>query len=309
MAAAPTCKYIYILVQIHFAINKIKTNLLIAMSSIHRIYRDVQYNLDYYNVKYRQRLYSNDRNPRLIQTRLQNKTLLSLRTCPHDKYLIKPGEFLTIEPMDMQQEEDLEEELFCDFASPPASRRLDLNLLHSITMNSVSDLIKIEPEPEELQSEECSCACHSPISFKQRVKLKLIRLRPERVKELPQEEDTELEPFPVLRQMPCLLPSPPRITTGATFQPVLSKPNQCLNNSNCQCTKCCKSEENVWKKVLNDVSLSAARLSTGSLPTSRHDFENLTSDFIDAKSKDAFADCWNQAKHNYSDIILLYGNE
>lgn len=281
------------------------------MSSIHRIYRDVQYNLDYYNVKYRQKLYSNDRNPRLIQTRLQNKTLLSLRTCPHDKYLIKPGEFLTIEPLDLQQvqEQDLEEALFNDFDSPPASRRLNLSLLQSLAMNSVCDLIKIEPEQEELLSEECSCACHSPISFKQRVKLKLICLRPERVKEQQQEEDTELEEYPALRQMPCLLPSPARITTGATFQPVLSKPNQCLNTSKCQCAKCCKSEENVWKKVLNDVSLSAARLSTGSLPTSRHDFENLTSDFINTKSKDAFADCWDQAKHNYTDIILLYGNE
>lgn len=279
----------------------ISTTLPIAMSSMYRVYRDVQYNLDYYHVKYRQRLYNNDRNPRLIQSRLQNRTLLSLRTCPHDKYVIPPGQFLSLglNESDTDLFEDFDEVLVMKDEPTEAS--------------SVVDLVRLESDPEpspNLLESGCSCSCHSSATSKirQKVRQKLNRLLPER-----KEEETELvemvkEPeisnFP--QEIPYLLPSPPRITTSTTIQPAISRFNECLNSSKCQCTKCCKNQENVWKKVLNDVSLSAARLSTGSLPASRDEFDNLTSDFVDTKSKDVFAECLDQAKHNYADIILLY---
>lgn len=51
-------------------------------------------------------------------------------------------------------------------------------------------------------------------------------------------------------------------------------------------------EKEVWKTVLNDVSLSAARISTGGTPVNAEEFANLTSDFVDSKI--------------YEDVISLY---
>lgn len=68
------------------------------MHSLQFKIHDFRYKVDYLKTRYKQRYYSNDKNPRVIQTKLKNQRLLSLRTQPHDKYFIKPGEFLALVP-------------------------------------------------------------------------------------------------------------------------------------------------------------------------------------------------------------------
>ncbi|CAH6721777.1 hypothetical protein CLIB1444_07S02212 [[Candida] jaroonii] len=51
-------------------------------------------------------------------------------------------------------------------------------------------------------------------------------------------------------------------------------------------------QKEVWKTVLNDISLSAARLSTGGTPVNAEEFSNLTSDFVNSKI--------------YEDVISMY---
>lgn len=80
------------------------------MHSIQHKFHEIRYKVDYMKTRYRQRYYSNERNPRVIQTKLLNQRLLSLRTHPHDKYFIKPGEFLALVPkkLDKQVNEIIE---------------------------------------------------------------------------------------------------------------------------------------------------------------------------------------------------------
>ena len=50
-------------------------------------YRDLKFRINHLLVAYRQKYYSTDKNPRVIQSRVQNQQLLSLRTFPKDPYL------------------------------------------------------------------------------------------------------------------------------------------------------------------------------------------------------------------------------
>ncbi|OBA19772.1 hypothetical protein METBIDRAFT_32841 [Metschnikowia bicuspidata var. bicuspidata NRRL YB-4993] len=61
-------------------------------------------------------------------------------------------------------------------------------------------------------------------------------------------------------------------------------------------------DRKVWQLVLSDISLSAARLSTGSEGTSRDEFEDLKGDLTHAKVKehpDFFAENMRQAKAKF----------
>ena len=57
------------------------------MESILHKYRDLKFRVNHLLVAYRQRYYSTHKNPRVIQSRVQNQQLLSLRTFPKDPYL------------------------------------------------------------------------------------------------------------------------------------------------------------------------------------------------------------------------------
>lgn len=66
---------------------------------------------------------------------------------------------------------------------------------------------------------------------------------------------------------------------GSKMQNLSLKPKASLNNE-----KRRTRVQNSWKLVLNAISLSAAKVSVGLSPKTCHDFENLTPDFINAKS-------------------------
>lgn len=66
---------------------------------------NLKYRLDYYRADYTRKYYSNSKNPKVIHSKLNCKNLLSLRTCPRDKYMINPGEFLSTEPKRGENEE------------------------------------------------------------------------------------------------------------------------------------------------------------------------------------------------------------
>lgn len=65
-------------------------------ADVNGIYRRCRYKFSYYLIDIRRKYYSNSRNPRVIHTKLKDQILISLRTCPNDKYLTKPDEYLTL---------------------------------------------------------------------------------------------------------------------------------------------------------------------------------------------------------------------
>lgn len=64
---------------------------------VNGIYRRCRYKFNYYLIDIRRKYYSNSRNPRVIHAKLKDQILISLRTCPNDKYLTKPDEYLTLD--------------------------------------------------------------------------------------------------------------------------------------------------------------------------------------------------------------------
>ncbi|ODQ79726.1 hypothetical protein BABINDRAFT_161434 [Babjeviella inositovora NRRL Y-12698] len=53
----------------------------------------IKYNYERLKIHYVHNKYSTSRNPRVVQGRIPNERLISLRTYPHDEYLLKPGEY------------------------------------------------------------------------------------------------------------------------------------------------------------------------------------------------------------------------
>lgn len=371
------------------------------MPKIQELYRDLHSNIDYLGIKYRQKYYSNDENPRLIQTRLKNQPLLSLRTLPHDKYLIKPGEFLSIDDSKsiikspranyVVSDNDYSKYLRSDYLD---SKKFfggfdDSVIIDNIDIPELKTPLRRVKSSNDLMSYNhtgvesmCYCHCHnheeeskldnstlipidspqlSPTSRKLRLKEKVrngfgisrylssqnlisspvldldtlldtskeeqghqLKNNSEDIvdKEEDKEKDDELN-INKLRSCPnahiylhAHKPSAVQSilnkisVSSSSHTDSISNGNtethNCISLGECNCIKCLDKRNNnkgeVWKKVFNEVSLSAARVSSGSTPTPRHDFENLTSDFTDVKSTksvDVFADTLSQAKMKY----------
>ncbi|KAL6451661.1 hypothetical protein SBY92_002967 [Candida maltosa Xu316] len=277
------------------------------MDFMNSMFHDLKFHVNHFIVGYKQRYYSMDNNPRVIQTKLQNQQLLSLRTFPNDKHLIDDGQpFLHItkessssSPLDNIIERDLEHYKNTTFKhstvlkksySEPnlvdgyfSSFRLQLDLSSDDEEDDVEfpernslvseDLIENSSSPP---SGPCTCHCHS---IENNTPDCLVSKKNYHVKEKfnlskvtshGNNEPTTIEM--IASVSPQQITSPQIELTENNIDEIISSPNNNNNNNN-----------KIWKLVLNDISLSAARLSTGSSSIPIVTNQNIRGDFIDAK--------------------------
>lgn len=300
------------------------------MPTFHELYKDVQYRIRYWEISYRQKYYSTDKNPRVIQTKLPNQKLISLRTLPHDKYLIKPGEFLSvsyepdkssamvvekhnksrfnIQPKDYENylESRNGKKLFGGFDDTVIGSPMKSQPLRRV--KSVTDLVSLQAQEEEEEEEEDATAEDKILSASSLNTFSL--LSPSLLPKIPSGKSirrfikspwAKLTPLPEQNDPPGSPRKSDKILPPSRVQSIVSKLSapSCIERKTCPCTKCSArrpsspaNNENdqdpvleiqPWTKIYNDISLTAARVSTGSLPSSRHDFDNLSSDFVRPK--------------------------
>lgn len=308
------------------------------MHSIQYTFHDLRYKVEYYKTRYKQRYYSNDRNPRVIQTKLKNQRLLSLRTQPHDKYFIKPGEFLALVPKKLDR--NVNQIIEVDTSRYLKSQFLKQRDLfkgyddNALTENSYSGFHMEQDKYRNIRSYSGSLRLYTPTTdipdtYKHNTKLAnhqrsllslLDTVEPNSleyiysngqhgfdpswnasplidlnsissdINETPlanhsshyldrtaTSSSSNLFDFENVKVSPIATSGIPSI--ASKMQNSSSRRNCSINTDNNRTRV-----QNSWKLVLNAISLSAAKVSVGLSPKSIHDFENLTPDFINAKS-------------------------
>lgn len=70
--------------------------------SIHIRTQDLKYRIRYLVTAARCHHYSDNHNPRILQTRRPNAPFITLRLVPNDQYLLRKGEYLTLEALEMR---------------------------------------------------------------------------------------------------------------------------------------------------------------------------------------------------------------
>lgn len=144
------------------------------MENIEYYIRKLRFKYHYIKANYLQRYYSNSKNPRIVQAKVTDR-LLSLRTCPNDKYMLKPGEFLALEPkcltihsapdnlesyrrLDIDRDSNQHSEIVTEVFSnnTPASEK---NLKKEYLDSEESELQPFLSNGEHLRA-SCSCDCH-----------------------------------------------------------------------------------------------------------------------------------------------------
>lgn len=331
------------------------------MHSLQYKIHDFRYKVEYYKTRYKQRYYSNDRNPRVIQTKLKNQLLLSLRTQPHDKYFLKPGEFLALVPKKLDKnvnqiiEVDTSRYLKTQFLKQRALfKGYDDNAL---TEKSYSGFHLEQNKYGNISSYLSSVCLNTscteiPYTCKHKTTItrnpsspyfNLSNSKSNSLKDIESNREHYLgtsstsplidlnsitsdinknqvanpsntyldrsimafsnEPFDFENEQVC------PIGTSGNQQPIGSNMHifntrrRCsYNNSRSHKTKI----QNSWKVVLNAISLSAAKVSVGLSPKTYHDFENLTPDFINAKSTENKMNLTSD-KHNIDDPYNIKG--
>lgn len=279
-------------------------------------FRDLRYHINYAKIDYIQRYYSTSHNPRVIQARIGNEQLLSLRTYPQDEYLVKPGQFLVLEKR--SKIEDLRNELInFQSAAPGSSSKLQpFNNDDFLNFSRLSSFQEGEEgQEQELQhKEEQSMSLlekeaennefgngidseEIPVESKEALPKKSLKQRLKSFKTCYQ--GMHLLLLLLLSQLQ--IPSP-ILETLSGAQLITKEKEQDKERKNEEeareiqyknrreeeippgsvCSKQSNGSE-VWKSVLNDISLSAARVSIGYPPKLKQHFKNLSSDFIDAE--------------------------
>lgn len=316
---------------------------------------EIKYKYSVYKTEFLQRYYSNSKEPRVIQTKLSER-LLSLRIFPHDKYKIRPGEFLRTERRTISAPSDLEPTI-----------RGNSNVL------DLQGKFKFENLP-------CSCECHTEnngrddekVSHTNDDEIKIESTKPRGlfkyfgkktltqifspiieigsadIEELYVDKDSNLhniqlsnndisqdinnliditcdsdgenvdqenEEIDELTAISNHINNPPinetfnysdinlhqipgnrKYSYAEGIRPNISAPKSVADNHR---------NKDVWKSVLNEVSLSAALISTGGSPVSHNEFTNLKADFIDARSnKDIVSLSLDQEP--YGDLLSMY---
>lgn len=291
------------------------------------VLHDLRYQIDCLLVEYRLRYYSTSKNPRVIQQRLCNQQLLSLRTWPHDKYFLKTGEFLAMSfsratNADRVAEDPLSAEqqvLFTGFDEDhecPQCGRLG----HSAEPNNG----QIEAESAEDVLVDLNVAPESPKKSFRRFMCLPFTKRVRSVAPLAEEDEEEEDEETAAKTKKGQMAKPSENTKKAEAPGEVEAPARAertdtlplkdlllglktlhLQPANARGEVSEQASQNtpgrhekVWTSVLNGVSLQAARISTGSQPTSRGDRGSVTADFIGAKS-DFFAARLQEAKFKY----------
>ncbi|CAK7895871.1 hypothetical protein CAAN1_05S05622 [[Candida] anglica] len=254
-------------------------------------YREARYHFAYAKVSYRQKYYSSSKNPRVIQAKMGNTTLLSLRTCPRDQYLVKPGEFLALERKDkvyVEEESSTENKVidpFLGFSRSPSMQCVCASQIEQEGSGSTdSSKPSFMDRMRSLTGRDSGGLIETPVTSNvntpiQTTNKSIQKYIPPPPPPPPPLSESSNEPQPP--------PLPPRPTTekpsryksliGRLHQPSSSRSVSLSSKSRVS------SGGEVWKNVLNDVSLSAARVSIGHSPKTSIHFKVLSGDFIEAE--------------------------
>lgn len=258
--------------------------------------RDLQYHIDYAKINYRQRYYSTSRNPRVIQARIGNEPLLSLRTYPLDLYIVKPGEFLALERKCKRSKGKILQ---------PSAEDPFLNFSRLNSLEESRELpVEASGSGDVTQSESPKLGLKDRFrSFKGRYQsLHLLKNNPLKLDAAAPSHDL---PSPILEtvngdmamwnqqidnggpQPPQLPPRRPvRCASDTMKQSLCVRPD--TSRANWVRRKSSGSrrsnESAVWKSVLNDISLSAARVTAGHQPKCNSAYRVLSCDFINVEA-------------------------
>lgn len=217
-----------------------------------------------------QKYYSTSKNPRVVQTRLNH--VASLRTC-QEKYDIEPGEFLALD-RDERQRKAYDRETRVIESAPPR-------------------LAEAEMIPN---ANGCKCECHQSVDCNrpERTKKSWFGFKHKDSEPAIDQPSIEINSALVAQDTQDLIElhqqlqennkhTIPEISWIKTpLSPGKDSPYKRLlrQYSFAEGTRLSSSESNqVWKSVLNDVSLSAARISTGAPATSKTYLEPISADF------------------------------
>lgn len=253
------------------------------ISLLHDHIHDLRYQVRYAKISYRQKYYSTSRNPRVIQAKIGNEPLISLRTYPQDEYLARPDEFLVLERRRIEAADEIvsNEIISNDLMPPFEDPFMDFSRLSSFQegeeVEEITSTVSIELgdiEPIEL-----------PKLLKLKERFRFFRERyqnmnvvhislqpsvsiPSPIMELLDEETSEDEINVPLKEETTVVSTPRRLS--------LHQPKDLP-------TGVTGSKTEVWKSVLNDISLVAAKVSIGHSPKSSKQFRVLSGDFINAE--------------------------
>lgn len=227
------------------------------MPTIPETYKRIRYKVNFFIVDTKLKWYLTSRNPRLIQSKFQGQTLISLRVHPHDKYLVKKGEFLSLE----KKQPD----------------HFSWGSLVDLYCQEAVENMSFPPPEEEIQEDPKGCEqpmIQSVDIVNKRVS-KITRasnfIRSFQRSKAETGRDKE-SPGPGIRR---------RIMYSRLFRRGHDKSSDEASPSNKSSDSCPR----VWHRILNDVSLSAAQVSTGTAPTSRSDYDNLSSDLTEGRRR------------------------
>lgn len=240
----------------------------VYIPSLSEAYRKAKYNWNYLLIDARLRYYSNSSNPRVVHTKFSNQPLLSLRTYPHDKYFVKQGEFLTLARKD---DNDIVSFLDCYNEASLASHANPTQycmpgLPTQYCTPGLFEVVKLsEGEWRPLASDRLHDWFRTQVPKEQTDKI-MARAH-ERKKELVGKMKMRLRAKvgSATDKEEQLIDMPLSPVTSKSEGHMLELARVRFEgdpNQRCKCAKC--DEKKIWQTVLNDVSLSAARLSTGS---------------------------------------------
>lgn len=303
---------------------------MLRMESILQKYRELRFRFNHLLVAYRQRYYSTDKNPRVIQSRIQNQQLLSLRTFPRDPCLTnndKPFLHLENEYEESQyfancnerdytsfeyindvsvkahhslkrsySEPNFGEGYFLTFrlelATNTSSEEQHQEIVYNQINTAQEPIEQFEPLLDMLITTDdyfsgnsispvsfpCTCHCHT---FEKISPESSTNKKNHNVKE-------KLYDFVINNFSKVTGQGNDTVATISsnieTFTPPDIQATDIVNDDEIAPDKV-KGTDRIWKLVLNDVSLSAARLSTGSSNIPVVNNQNIRGDFINAKVK------------------------
>lgn len=283
------------------------------MDNVEYYLHKARYKFNYIKADYLQRYYSNSKNPRIIQSKITDR-LLSLRTCPKDKFFVKPGEFLSVEPKPV-------------FSGPGQAHLLSLAANgSSASENDPKNLKKIPGDNSGFEEYtpmpkvpnlvvSCSCECHDvkrlTADFQNENQNAAKLVKAAKITDTPKSKwwsfvDTKKKRLSEIPLIPT--PSPAieihsasggykddmieMINRDPSNQPQENNEQELLQEEEQEDQENQQQQlqplrrysytegkpPDVWKTVINDISLSAARVSTGGSAKSHSDFTNLKSD-------------------------------
>lgn len=229
---------------------------------VHGIFHKCRYKIDYYGIEFRRKYYSNSRSPRVIHTKLKDQVLVSLRTCPQDKYFPRANEYLTLAG--------------CSDTESVAERYL----MEPTPLDNFEETITFDEGDLELGELFMAVTPQTPQTSpmsQDMDKERLNELRSAFVEKL------DMRALYDIQRMLARFPFTGTLMQSRIGQNGIVSPTKSVDQFH-TCYKCPRFFDDgkmVWKTEVNDVSLSATGLCRNPYGTCKYAYESLTGDYRD----------------------------